>query len=1143
MPASIPTRLAFVLLLASCTFSFDRELGPGEIRARLVLDTDAGQRPAEGAEGTVAGTRLVSRADANGLVVFRALPAGQWTVRFSQSVEDVTYAVVVRDVTLASLRDGAIEGRDLGTLVLRRVGAIEGVVTLDGQPVSGAVVSGDGLARATTSADGSFRIEQVAPGSHALSVAFGSGDEARVFSEQAVAVSPSQTSTADIALEGLTSHKGGLVTGLAIQLGNPDFTGIHVWLDSPAHAEALGATDADGRYVSAGDVPAGWYVVHAQATDGAVVSRDVLVAGGEELPPLYLSLAAGMDLDGDGAVDEEDNCPFLSNADQTDVDHDGVGDLCDDRPWATADSIRLEAPAATLRTAVPLTFTATVLDAFGNTVGDWSGALTVTTTDGDAVVPAPVDVTEGQASFDVVIMRPGTHTVTVAGAGGLTGSAADLVVRPTAHSLRLDAPVTPAKTMLALPFTVTAVDFYGNTVDDWHGPVEVTTTDTEALVPSGVELTAGLATFDVTFLTPGTHDVTVAEAVSGGLTGAQGGLVIIAPACGDGEIDTSIGETCDDGNALTEDCDYAAESCVVCTSDCTEGAGGLRFCTDGLHEPAFEDCDDGNEDDVDLCTNACLPAVCGDGILQPGESCDDGNPVDGDGCDTRCRVTTCDGVEIFPDVAPPEVLTVTNLNDAGPGSLRQVLADAAPGALVRFAVEGTITLASELVIDKAITIEGPGPTKLSVSGNDLVRVLKVTATGDLLLSGVALTGGSLTCGMACPDSLPGHGAALRNAGRVVLHDVDVHANRIADNTNAGVKGAAFFNATGATLVISDSSVSSNIADYRTGAAALFNQGTAKLCRTSVVGNRVINSDDAGGISSAGDLVILDSLLASNEQNNSTGGALLVTGGTATIRGTSIVNNNGALGGGGIRRFAGVVVVDRCTIVGNHSLRAENAGGGLLGDMTISNSIVAGNRSQNTPDDDAVGAFTSNGYNLVGITDGSTGWGATDLVGTAASPLAHALQPLGDRGGRLPVMLPTQNSPALDTGNPLDAPDTDVRGRPRSVGVIDIGAAEAAMPRASLSVDRTVGETLTASATVTPHGLGTTVELWVSHPTGSAWVLHDTRRAGNGIAPVTLEWTVGGLTSTLDAQVRVVAANADGQWVEEATAPAPEIAAN
>src|SRR5262245_54694235 len=52
-----------------------------------------------------------------------------------------------------------------------------------------------------------------------------------------------------------------------------------------------------------------------------------------------------------------------------------------------------------------------------------------------------------------------------------------------------------------------------------------------------------------------------------------------------------------------------------------------------------EQCDDGNRNDQDGCTNACT--VCGDGIVSPGEECDDGNLVSGDGCDANCTFTAC----------------------------------------------------------------------------------------------------------------------------------------------------------------------------------------------------------------------------------------------------------------------------------------------------------------------------------------------------------------------------------------------------------------------------------------------------------------------------------------------------------------------
>ncbi|HEY0369187.1 MAG TPA: hypothetical protein VGC85_06295, partial [Chthoniobacterales bacterium] len=84
-------------------------------------------------------------------------------------------------------------------------------------------------------------------------------------------------------------------------------------------------------------------------------------------------------------------------------------------------------------------------------------------------------------------------------------------------------------------------------------------------------------------------------------------------------------------------------------------------------------------------------------------------------------------------VVPLRAGTVTNTNDSGAGSLRQVIADATPGDTITFAasVTGAITLTTaELVIDKDLTISGPGAGVLtvqrsSVSGTPRFRVFRI----------------------------------------------------------------------------------------------------------------------------------------------------------------------------------------------------------------------------------------------------------------------------------------------------------------------------------------------------------------------------------------------------------------------------------
>lgn len=108
------------------------------------------------------------------------------------------------------------------------------------------------------------------------------------------------------------------------------------------------------------------------------------------------------------------------------------------------------------------------------------------------------------------------------------------------------------------------------------------------------------------------------------------------PGCGDGQIafdpDTfEQFEQCDDGNRRSGD---------GCSSSCT-----FEGCGDGILQPAlFEQCDIADPFAPDNCVNCRIP-LCGDGFFTPDEQCDDGNTESGDGCSDRCRQEFCgDGV-------------------------------------------------------------------------------------------------------------------------------------------------------------------------------------------------------------------------------------------------------------------------------------------------------------------------------------------------------------------------------------------------------------------------------------------------------------------------------------------------------------------
>ncbi len=131
------------------------------------------------------------------------------------------------------------------------------------------------------------------------------------------------------------------------------------------------------------------------------------------------------------------------------------------------------------------------------------------------------------------------------------------------------------------------------------------------------------------------------------------------------------------------------------------------------------------------------------------------------------------------------------------------------------------------------------------------------------------------------------------------------------------------------------------------------------------------------------------------------------------------------------------------------------GGGLYSTTTSADMVTLGNTivAENTAASggpDALGAFTSLGTNLIGETEGSTGWLGSasltpDLTGTSLHPLNPLLAQLGNYGGPTQTMALLPGSPAIDAGNNLLIPagiTADQRGLARIVNsVVDIGAFE------------------------------------------------------------------------------------------------------
>lgn len=158
-------------------------------------------------------------------------------------------------------------------------------------------------------------------------------------------------------------------------------------------------------------------------------------------------------------------------------------------------------------------------------------------------------------------------------------------------------------------------------------------------------------------------------------------------------------------------------------------------------------------------------------------------------------------------------------------------------------------------------------------------------------------------------------------------------------------------------------------------------------------------------------------------------------------------------------------VTNSTVTNNTAL----VGGGLQNEgatsFIVRNSIVAGNTTTYTAENFdqytdiyafkfGGSSFTSEGFNLIGISDGSSGFTNgtnNDKVGSTANPINPLLGSLADNGGPTPTHKPLPGSPAIDKGNsfglltdqrgfdrPLDFPLPNAPGGDGS----DIGAFEA-----------------------------------------------------------------------------------------------------
>ncbi len=244
--------------------------------------------------------------------------------------------------------------------------------------------------------------------------------------------------------------------------------------------------------------------------------------------------------------------------------------------------------------------------------------------------------------------------------------------------------------------------------------------------------------------------------------------------------------------------------------------------------------------------------------------------------------------------------------------MRQALAIANDGDAITFAVTGIIGLTSGgLLIDKNVTISGPGSNQLSIDGNQadfvfgVVRDKTATISGLTIRNGQAGIGndhGALTisnCVVSGNSYVGLHNVAAYNGQTFGSASLTIANSIVSDNSGPGVYNRAWKES--ATLTILNSTLTGNSAvqDWADGGGIYTNgfEGSANITitNTTISGN---SADLGGGIySNFSFLTIVNSTVSGNSAETGGGGIYNNDYGSLEIANSTISGNSAGSGGG------------------------------------------------------------------------------------------------------------------------------------------------------------------------------------------------------------------------------------------------------
>lgn len=367
----------------------------------------------------------------------------------------------------------------------------------------------------------------------------------------------------------------------------------------------------------------------------------------------------------------------------------------------------------------------------------------------------------------------------------------------------------------------------------------------------------------------------------------------------------------------------------------------------------------------------------------------------------------------------------------------------------------TIDISSTKVINSEVSLDGGG--RITISGNNSVRIFRVRENGVLSLSSMTLTNGK-TGGDG--------GAVWVEEGSVSLTNVNVTGNQ------AG-RGGGIAGTWKGTIEIVGGSISDNVASSGDGGGVLMNHTTASIHSATIARNS--SNGNGGAISfyrernTGGPLEIDGVTIAYNTAKN-VGGAISASG-SGKPDGLHIVNTtivgNTAKNSGAIYNYQYRSTITNATLAYNEASEFTTGIFNSNAELTMRNTILVnppGSARDNCANEG--GTFTDGGGNIeFPSTSCASATGGNIL---SADPL---LVDLADNGGATETMALGRGSPAIDGGSSDNCPATDQRGVTRpydgnqdGVTVCDSGAFEVGADDTPPSADNVVGDGTPESCT-------------------------------------------------------------------------------